>query len=299
MSETATSLRRKIGGANELGSIVRAMKAMAGSNIIQFEMAVASLGDYHRTIALGILAYFKQEQTKLLPQPKKVAYTKRTGVLVFGSDMGLVGSFNEKLAAFVIQTLSSVPGEKEIWTIGERIQPALSDGKFKPSRTYEVPASVNAVTPLVGQLIIESERQFKAGNFSDFLVFYNRPLQANNAYEQKVLRLLPLDEKWRRQIITPEWPTHRLPQVTGDARSTLAALISEYLFISLYRAAAESLAAENAARLESMQRAEKNIDEMLVTLRHRYHLIRQNAIDEELFDVIAGFESTRIDKKDQ
>lgn len=71
---------------------------------------------------------------------------------------------------------------------------------------------------------------------------------------------------------------------------TLQALIREYLFISLFRACAESLASENASRLAAMQRAEKNIDELLEDLNQTFHRQRQTGIDEELFDVIAGYE---------
>jgi F-type H+-transporting ATPase subunit gamma len=62
------------------------------------------------------------------------------------------------------------------------------------------------------------------------------------------------------------------------------------LFVSIYRACAQSLAAENAARLASMQRAEKNIDDMKDDLLKQYHHVRQSSIDEELFDVISGAE---------
>ena len=72
---------------------------------------------------------------------------------------------------------------------------------------------------------------------------------------------------------------------------TLRTLIREYLFVSLFRACAESLASENASRLAAMQRAEKNIDELLEELKRTFHRLRQNGIDEELFDVISGFEA--------
>ena len=75
--------------------------------------------------------------------------------------------------------------------------------------------------------------------------------------------------------------------------STLRALIREYLFISLFRACAESLASENASRLAAMQRAENNIDELLEYLNQTFHRKRQSGIDEELFDGISGFEALR------
>ena len=75
------------------------------------------------------------------------------------------------------------------------------------------------------------------------------------------------------------------------APTTLRVLIREYLFVSLFRACAESLASENASRLAAMQRADKNIDELLEDLNGRFHRLRQSTIDEELFDVISGFEA--------
>jgi F-type H+-transporting ATPase subunit gamma len=68
-------------------------------------------------------------------------------------------------------------------------------------------------------------------------------------------------------------------------------LIREYLFVSLYRAFAESLASENASRLASMQVAERNIENRLDELSAQYHQQRQSAIDAELFDLVAGFEA--------
>ena len=77
----------------------------------------------------------------------------------------------------------------------------------------------------------------------------------------------------------------------------MRALIREYLFVSLFRACAESLASENASRLAAMQRADKNIDELLEELNRTFHRLRQSGIDEELFDVISGFEALNAEEK--
>jgi len=72
---------------------------------------------------------------------------------------------------------------------------------------------------------------------------------------------------------------------------TLIAFVYEYLFLSLFRNCAESLACESVSRLSAMQRAEKNIEERLADMNRSFNRMRQCAIDEELFDVIAGFEA--------
>ena len=85
------------------------------------------------------------------------------------------------------------------------------------------------------------------------------------------------------------WPSAKLPETLSDPEATLTALVREYLFISLYKACAESLASENGSRLVAMQRAEKNIQTLSAALRQTFYRLRQSSIDEELFDVIAGF----------
>jgi F-type H+-transporting ATPase subunit gamma len=83
----------------------------------------------------------------------------------------------------------------------------------------------------------------------------------------------------------------------GGSIATLQALIREYLFVSIFRACAESLASENASRLAAMQRADKNIDELLEDLNVKFHRLRQSGIDEEMFDVISGFEALSLEEK--
>jgi superoxide dismutase len=59
MSDTTSSLRRKINGAGDLQSVVRTMKAMAASSIGQHEQSVRALGDYYRTVELGLGVCFR------------------------------------------------------------------------------------------------------------------------------------------------------------------------------------------------------------------------------------------------
>ncbi|MBK5106242.1 MAG: F0F1 ATP synthase subunit gamma, partial [Burkholderiales bacterium] len=128
-------------------------------------------------------------------------------------------------------------------------------------------------------------------------LFYNRPSSAA-VYAPIGQQLLPLDDAWRGKLAELPWPTGNLPEVMGGGSATLRALIREYLFVSLYRACAESLASENASRLAAMQRAEKNIDDLLEDLNGAFHRLRQSGIDEELFDVVSGFEALSGERRE-
>ncbi len=295
--DTLESLSRKIDGATDIKSVVRTMKAMAAANIGQYELAVGSLGNYYRTVALGLFAYFNSQpiETKKTNSETVKAPISAIGAVVFGSDQGLVGSFNNTLADFVGQTLGDLPGRKEIWTVGERIQLLLSDRGLPVSTHFSVPTSINTITPLVGQILVKAQEGLENGSFTEFFVFHNQP-KVNSGYVTVCQRLLPLDKQWKGELSTLGWPTKTIPQIVGEPHDNLRALIREFLFVSLFRACAESLASENASRLKAMQRAEKNIDELLEDLIHKYHRTRQSAIDEELFDVVSGFEALRTDK---
>lgn len=290
MSESAASLRHQIASAGDLESVVRTMKAMAASNIGQYENAVRSLGDYYRTVQLGLAACLRQDSPPAITGRKLHQETNAIGAIVFGSDQGLVGQFNEVMVEFVVDALGKLPGKKTVWAVGERIQSRLEETDLSPLAGFTLPNSISAITPLVGQILIEMEARREKDEITQVYVFHNQP-KTGSIYAPVSQRLLPLDAVWRRDLAATQWPTGNLPEVFGENEKTLRALVREYLFVSLFRACAESLASENASRLAAMQRAEKNIDELLEDLNRTFHRLRQSGIDEELFDVVSGFEA--------
>jgi F-type H+-transporting ATPase subunit gamma len=297
MSETTASLRRKINSAGDLQSVVRTMKALAASNIGQYERAVRALGDYYRSVELGLsICFRKSAPAALVPEAKGRTDEGSAGAVVFGSDQGLVGRFNDVLADYAVKMLAALPGKPRVWAVGERVRARLADAGLPLMGLFAVPNSVKAIIPLVGQILVDSETRQTLGEVTELHLFYNRPT-SGAVYVPVSQRLLPLDENWRRKLAKLPWPTGSLPEVIGGATATLRALIREYLFISLFRACAESLSSENASRLAAMQRADKNIDELLEDLNGTFHRLRQSGIDEELFDVISGFEALSVKEK--
>lgn len=297
MSDTTASLRRKIDSAGNLQSVVRTMKALAASSIGQYEQSVRALSDYYHTVELGLGVCFRDAD----PSGLMTGETKRTkkGVIeavVFGSDQGLVGQFNDLVADYAVKTLAALADNANVWAVGERVQARLADAGLPILGLFTVPNSVKAIAPLVGQILVASETHRNQGDVSELYLFYNRPA-SGAVYTPVSQRLLPLDATWRRELAELPWPMENLPEIMGDKTQTLRALIREYLFVSLFRACAESLASENASRLAAMQRADKNIDELLEGLNRTFHRLRQSGIDEELFDVISGFEALNTEKK--
>jgi len=297
MSNTTANMRRKIAGAGDLQSVVRTMKAVAASSIGQYEKSVSALADYYRTVELGLGACFRESgPSPLIAEWKGKKVAGAIGAVVFGSDQGLVGQFNDVVADYAVKTLAALPTKAEVWAVGERVHERLADVGLPLMGLFTVPNSVKTITPLVGQILVESEARQRHGEVTELHLFYNRPT-SGAVYTPVSQRLLPLDENWRRKLAKLPWPTGNLPEVMGGGTATLRALIREYLFVSLFRACAESLASENASRLAAMQRADKNIDELLEDLNRTFHRVRQDGIDEELFDVISGFEALSTEEK--
>jgi len=111
-------------------------------------------------------------------------------------------------------------------------------------------------------------------------------------------QLLPLDRDWLEGLARRAWVSRSVPMFTMDWRRLYSALVRQYLFVMLYRAFAESLASENASRLASMHTAERNIQNHLSRLSFDYHQGRQQAITEELLDIVAGFETLTREERD-
>lgn len=310
MSETTESLRKKVNRASELQTVVRTMKALAASNIGQYERSVEALVDYYRTVELGLGICFRESisgplrierKNKKMEEKeagKKIEKSEKKqqkavgpiGAVIFGSDQGLVGQFNDIIVDYAVKILEEAPGKPQVWAIGERVSALLEDTGLKPKEYFSVPNSVKGITPLIGQILVKSETLYNQAESAEFILFHNRP-KSRILYEPVSQRLLPLDELWQQELAQLAWPTRTLPEVIGKGTEALRALIDEYLFVSLFRACVESLASENASRLSAMQRADKNIDELLDELNGSFYRLRQIGIDEELFEVISGFEA--------
>src|SRR4030042_3722774 len=232
MSDTTASLRRKIGGARDLQSVVRTMKALAASSIGQYEQSVRALGDYYRTVEVGLGAGFRESgPAPLIGERKRQTVAGAIGAVVFGSDQGLVGQFNDVVADYAVKTLATLPAKPEVWAVGERVHARLADAGLSLMGLFTVPNSVKAITPLVGQILVESETRRSEGEVTELHLFYNRPA-SGAVYAPVSQRLLPLDENWRRKLAELPWPTGNLPEVVGGGTATLRALIRDYLFVS-------------------------------------------------------------------
>jgi F-type H+-transporting ATPase subunit gamma len=214
MSNTLESLRHKMNGAGDLKSVVHSMKALAASSINQYEKSVLSLADYYHAIEMGLATCLRQGvEMEQMKRKGKGAI----GAIIFGSDQGLIGQFNNVLVDYFRRTLGSLPGKKMIWAVGERVQSCLVDGGYTPAGLFSVPNSVTAITPLIGQILIACETSYEKDQISQLHVFHNRFL-GGAVYEPASQFLFPMDKSWQAKLARVRWPTRNLPEVLTGAR---------------------------------------------------------------------------------
>ncbi len=289
MNNSMEGMRHKINGAENLESVVRIMKMIASSNIHQYEDLKVSIEDYYHTVKLSLGAYFRNYSSDVLFKGDvNQKEGNVVGAIIFGGDNGLVGQFNELITDYSLDHLSRFSDDVRVWTVGEGVHERLLDAGVKIANNFKVASSVMGITSLVGNILLESESSLKLGEISEFYIFYNY-YSSDHLSVPTNSRILPLDAKWLKETTDYPWPTKIAPEIIGGGN--LLSLIDEYLFVSVYRACAESLIAENASRLATAQRAEKNIGELIEDLTRSYQMERKNSIDEEMFDIFAGYES--------
>lgn len=295
--QTPEALKAQIDSATDLQSVIKTMKALAAVSIQQYESAIEALRDYSCTIELGLQILLSQPRYKAekLWRSEYLANPEgQLGLVVFGSDQGLCGQFNQQiaqhLADYLGDPLAPIERNQRVAAVGARPISSLQDLGITVDQALSVPSSVSAITETIRDLLMIIEQWRQEQDVDRILLFYNSPT-SGASYESRIVQMLPLDQDWLNRLQQQPWEGRSLPTVLMDQDSLFSQLVQQYLFIALYQAMAASLAAENASRLAAMQSAEGNIRDRLEDLTNQYRQQRQSAITAELLDVVSGFEA--------
>jgi F-type H+-transporting ATPase subunit gamma len=287
--ETLERLRQRIDSLEDLQSVVHTMKALAAVSIRQYEAAAESLGDYYRTVELGLHVLLRDAgPTTGLGDRRR---EPRAGAVVFGSDHGLCGRFNEDIVEHAVERLHGAPGTDgtRVLAVGARAAARLEQAGLPPEADFTVPGAATRLTATVQRLLLQIDAWQEEGVDHVYL-FYNRH-GGGAQYRPTGIELLPVELHRFARLGAEPWPSRRLPTYSQDHKALTAHLLRQYFFVTVYRACAESLAAEHGSRLAAMQAAERNLADRLAEVGGAFRRVRQHAITTELLDVVAGFEA--------
>ncbi|MBC8316611.1 MAG: F0F1 ATP synthase subunit gamma [Desulfobulbaceae bacterium] len=285
--ETLEVLGRKIKTSNDLLSVVKTMKSLAAVNIRQYEAAAEAMDEYKEIVDTAWQALFKNR-----PQLPRKQLSSQAVVLVLGSDQGMCGQFNETIIQSAIQKARSLKTEgldTIFWTAGERVRAGIEE-ETEVEEHFFLPSSPAAIGDLMNKIVSHYSQRHENRKMETFIICYNR-LERGGVYAPVFQKILPLEPYSGDDKNSKPWPTRCLPLIRMDTGLFFEHLFHQHIFSAIYKAFSQSLASENAARLASMQAAEKNIVEMEETLQSKFRETRQNAITAELLDIISGFEA--------
>lgn len=291
--KTAEALARRLETLGDLRDVTRTMKALSSSSVRQYEHAVEALDAYYRTVELGLHVVLGRHARPEPPRRTR-ARPAEVAVVVFGSDYGLCGRFNEVVCEHALERLQAlgIPAERRrVLAVGGKVAAALERSGQPVQECLFTPGSAEGITGTVASVLVTIEAWQEEHGVEAVWLFYNRHA-AKGRYRPAALQLLPVDPERFRHAEKVGWPSHVLPTFSMDAATLLSALLRQYLFVALSRSCAESLASEHNARLVAMQSAGKNIDEAIETTRAEHRRLRQEQITAEMLEVVTGYEAS-------
>lgn len=293
MAQTLETLTRHSDTLTSIRGIVHTMKTLSAINAAPYEHAARSIEAYHQTILQGFAAFAHRTGGINLRQEDAVEHL----VIVFGSDHGLCGNYNEVLAGVVqVHCQSQTIGKQHLLCIGAQMNDALDDQGLLPEAVLLPPASADGIGRLAGDIVTRIDR-FSRGqplhHLAVTLAFTQRG--EHGTREPTIQSLLPLAPSLLQ--CEKRWDSRSLPDYTMEADALLSSLIRSHIFASVFRASAEAMVTENSARLALMQQAEQSVDERIEVVEGELRSVRQTEITNELMDVIIGFEALKKPKK--
>jgi F-type H+-transporting ATPase subunit gamma len=267
-----------------IGGIVGTMKALAAINVGPYERAAQAIEAYRRTIRQGFSAFaFRMRGQARLELPP---VTHRV-IVAFGSDHGFCGNYNEQVARALLPHAREAGRHRALLIgVGARLGRALDDVGLAVDQRLTPPASVDGIGRLASEIVTRVE-SFSGGSLAELGVrlAWMRRVEGG-VREAATSVLLPLEPA----LLQPpaRWSSPALPDFSMPPGAMLSALVRNHIFASVFRASAEAMVTENAARLALMQQAEQSVGERLAAVRRQLAGARQDEITHELMDIVIG-----------
>jgi len=279
-------VKQRIASVRSTQKITSAMKMVASAKLHKAQAAIGNMLPYQQRLH-SILTNFLGDNKDVSSPFVKVRTVKRVAIVVFSSNTSLCGGFN----ANVIRRLMGLLDEykfldKEnilIFPIGKKVEDAVRKAGFKIGGNYQSMANKPSYQE-AADLATDLMTRFLKGDIDKVELLYNH---FKNTASQTLTRSIYLPIDLRKQV---KVSSENLPDyiIEPDSDSLLEELLPKVLRIELYTALLDSNASEHGARTIAMQTATDNADGLLQDLTVMYNKSRQQAITNELLDIIGG-----------
>ncbi len=214
----------------------------------------------------------------------KAGESGKKAVIVITSNRGLAGGYNSN----VVKLITKGELKKEdlvIYAVGKKGKDSLKRYGYEIAGEYsdiiEEPAYVDAMA--LGNKLLES---YAAGEIGEIYMAYTG-FKNTVVHEPTLLKLLPVEVAEKEEAAKD--PGSRAPMnFEPEDDEALDLIIPKYVTSLIYGGMVESVASENGARMQAMDSATSNAEEMIDHLSLMYNRARQGSITQELTEIIAG-----------
>ncbi len=280
-------IRRRLRSVKNTQQITKAMKMVAAAKLRRAQERVVGARPYAKLISRILVSVTQQAGEARHPLLAR-REEKRVIVLVVAGDRGLAGAFNTNVNRATGQLLKAHPDWTEV-----RILP-VGKKAVEFWRRRKIPFTEKTYSGIFAGLTYAHAKEIAAFLAEEFLAdridaVYIVVNEFRSILSQVVHtdRLLPLSPEATAAPAAPESaPTEYLYE--PDAATILAWLLPRYLEFAVYRALAESAAAEMGARMTAMDSATKNAGDLIDKLTLTYNRARQARITKELIEIVSG-----------
>lgn len=276
-------LVRRIQSVKGTQQITKAMKMVAAAKLRRAQEAITHARPWANTLAhvLGNVATRTEFSHPLLEEHEG----DKSWVVIISSDKGLCGSFNSNLVRTLEKKLISGqwPANAELAVVGRKASDFFRSRKWNlviDERTVMTSPSPDD-GPRLGRQFMEA---FTSGAVDEVWLVYNSFVNMIRQ-DVKIERLLPIEPP---KVESEEDDSQVDYLYEPDARTLLAELLPRHVETQVQKALYDSAAAEQAARMTSMDIATRNADDMIDALTMLYNRTRQAAITKELIEIVSG-----------
>ena len=212
----------------------------------------------------------------------KAGDSKKIAVVVITSNRGLAGGYNSNVVKLI--TGSDLPKEDLlIYAVGNKGREALERRGYHihkdASEIIESPVYEDAAA-----LCKEVLDAFVAGEIGEIYLAYTH-FKNTVSHEPKLMKLLPVEVN---EAEVGETDSKIMMTYEPNEEEALDMIIPKYVTSLFYGALVEAVASENGARMQAMDSATSNAEDMISDLSLKYNRARQGAITQELTEIVAG-----------
>ena len=279
-------VKQRIQSVKNTQKITSAMKLISAAKLRRAQSAIEGVRPYQSKLDEMLVSFLSVADTVSTPFTR-VSEPKRVVVVAVSSNSSLCGSFNASVIRLakeaIAQHLSAEGRVVEVFPVGKKIADSLRKEGYELNEVL-MPQAVAPQYASVAQVADELMKRFAAGEIDRVELVYTH---FHSAAKQVPVRetFLPIDiESMNKEAV------HSLSDfiVEPSKEELISRLVPRVIAMRLYTALLDSIAAEHAARMLAMQIATDNADDLITTLVREYNKSRQQAITNELLDIVSG-----------